>query len=127
MTALLSVTGSVAVTSSAAGSRYASPIAGRVDDEHHEGEPDGGRDLDPMASANRFARGRIADRDDQRQRGEGAADRPPRVVDELEQEEVREEKDEQARVAIEESEEVVPGGGAEPHSHLPHDSAARVG
>ena len=107
------------MTSSAAGSRYASPIAGRVDDEHHEGEPDGGRDLDPMASADRFARGRIADRDDQRQRGEErAADRPPaRVVDELEQEEVREEKDEQARVAIEESEEVVPGGGAEPHSH----------
>ena len=69
----------------------------------------------------------IADRDDERKRGEQrAADRAPaRVVHELEQEEVRQQQHEQARVAVEEANDVPPRHGLPPLGLRVRQEAAR--
>jgi len=86
----------------------------RVDDEHQWGERDTSRDLECVPSRDPVPGVRIADRDDERERRQQrASDRPPtRVGDQLEQEEVRQQQDEEAGVAVDETNEV----SSDPHA-----------
>ena len=84
-----------------------------VGDERREG--DARADLQPVAAAEPVTGLRVADRDDQRGRGEqGASESAPALVlDELEQEEIRQQKGEEARVAVEQPDLVPPPNPAD--------------
>jgi hypothetical protein len=79
----------------------------RVHEEDDRRERDARDDLDRLPPRDAVPRVRVADRDDERERGEDRApDRAPaRVVDDLEQKEVREQQDEQARVAVQDADD----------------------
>src|SRR5215211_3537049 len=83
----------------------------RVDEEHDRRERDCCNDRHGLPTVDRGSGLGIADRDEERDRREDrAADRPPTgVVQELQQEEVREQQHQQARVAVEHADDVAPG------------------
>ena len=90
-------------------------IDSRVDEQHERRQHDAGEDRQPLALVDGLARIGVADRDDE---GDGceqrASDRTPAwVVDDLEQEEVREQQHEQALVAVGQAE------GSLPHCSRP--------
>ena len=85
-----------------------------VDEQDDRRERHAGRDRDRVSPGDRRAGVRIADRHDERHGGEQCAEEraPARVVDQLEEEEVREQQHEQSCVAVDDPEESPPQGGA---------------